>query len=78
MVGRAEPPSTRHVRMNHRDDGAHLGLSGEVEESTLIAQLLGTGSIWELNVIGFILAVIAAVLLIGVAEGLVGKNKVRS
>ena len=32
-------------------------------------------SIWELNVVGFIIAVIAAVLLIGVAEGLSGRNK---
>jgi uncharacterized membrane protein YeaQ/YmgE (transglycosylase-associated protein family) len=31
-------------------------------------------SIWELNVVGFIIAVIAAVLLIGVAEGLSGRN----
>jgi uncharacterized membrane protein YeaQ/YmgE (transglycosylase-associated protein family) len=54
-----------------------LGLVGSLIGG-LIAQLFGTGSIWELNVIGFILAVIAAVLLIGVAEGLVGKNKVRS
>ena len=33
-----------------------------------IASLLGTGSITELNFIGFILAVVAAVLLIGLAE----------
>ena len=32
-------------------------------------------SIWELNIVGFIIAVIAAVLLIGVAEGLSGRNK---
>ena len=44
----------------------------------LIAQFFGTGSIWELNVLGFVLAVIAAVLLVGVAETTVGKNKVRS
>jgi uncharacterized membrane protein YeaQ/YmgE (transglycosylase-associated protein family) len=31
-------------------------------------------SIFELNVVGFIIAVIAAVLLIGVAEGLSGRN----
>jgi uncharacterized membrane protein YeaQ/YmgE (transglycosylase-associated protein family) len=31
-------------------------------------------SIWELNVVGFIIAVIAGVLLIGVAEGLSGRN----
>ncbi len=38
----------------------------------VVASLLGTGDIWELNVIGFIVAVIAAVLLIGVAEGMSG------
>ena len=38
----------------------------------VVASLLGTGDIWELNVIGFIVAVIAAVLLIGVAEGISG------
>jgi hypothetical protein len=31
--------------------------------------LFGTGSIWELNILGCVLAVVAAVLLIGVAEG---------
>ncbi|MBM7806652.1 putative membrane protein YeaQ/YmgE (transglycosylase-associated protein family) [Geodermatophilus bullaregiensis] len=40
----------------------------------LIAQFFGTGSIWELNVLGFVLAVVAAVLLIGVAEGITGRN----
>jgi uncharacterized membrane protein YeaQ/YmgE (transglycosylase-associated protein family) len=44
----------------------------------LIAQFFGTGSIWELNVLGFVLAVIAAVLLVGVAEATVGKNKART
>ena len=48
-----------------------LGLVGSVIGGT-IANLLGTGDIFELNVIGFIVAVIAAVLLIGVAEGLSG------
>ncbi|RBY80970.1 hypothetical protein DQ238_07175 [Geodermatophilus sp. TF02-6] len=38
----------------------------------VIASWLGTGNIFELNVLGFIVAVIAAVLLIGVAEGLSG------
>ncbi|MGY1640299.1 GlsB/YeaQ/YmgE family stress response membrane protein [Geodermatophilus sp. SYSU D00703] len=38
----------------------------------VVASLLGTGDIFELNVLGFIVAVIAAVLLIGVAEGLSG------
>jgi uncharacterized membrane protein YeaQ/YmgE (transglycosylase-associated protein family) len=38
----------------------------------VVASLLGTGDIFELNVIGFIVAVIAAVLLIGGAEGVSG------
>jgi uncharacterized membrane protein YeaQ/YmgE (transglycosylase-associated protein family) len=38
----------------------------------VVASLLGTGDIFELNVIGFIVAVIAAVLLIGAAESLSG------
>ncbi len=41
----------------------------------MIAWALGTGSIWELNVLGFVLAVVASVLLIGVAEGVAGKSK---
>ena len=50
-----------------------LGLAGSVIGG-VIANLLGTGDIWELNVIGFVVAVIAAVLLIGVFEGLAGKK----
>jgi uncharacterized membrane protein YeaQ/YmgE (transglycosylase-associated protein family) len=41
----------------------------------LIASALGTGDIFELNVLGFVIAVIAAVLLVGVAEGISGKNR---
>ena len=44
----------------------------------VIAPFFGTGSIWELNVLGFVLAVIAAVLLIGVAEANMGEDKARS
>ena len=51
-----------------------LGLAGSVIGG-LIANLLGTGGIFELNVIGFIVAVIAAVLLIGVFEGLSGSRR---
>ena len=51
-----------------------LGLVGSLIGG-LIAQALGTGSIWELNVIGFVLAVVAAVLLIGVAESVAGKDR---
>jgi uncharacterized membrane protein YeaQ/YmgE (transglycosylase-associated protein family) len=46
-----------------------LGLAGSVIGG-LIANILGTGDIFELNVLGFIVAVIAALLLIGVAEGM--------
>lgn len=51
-----------------------LGLVGSLIGGT-IAWLLGTGSIWELNVLGFVLAVIAAVLLVGAAEAVAGKNR---
>lgn len=51
-----------------------LGLVGSLIGG-VIAQFFGTGSIWELNVLGFILAVVASVMLIGVAEGVAGKNK---
>jgi uncharacterized membrane protein YeaQ/YmgE (transglycosylase-associated protein family) len=50
-----------------------LGLVGSLIGGT-IASLLRTGSIWELNFLGFVLAVIAAVLLIGVAEAIVGRR----
>jgi uncharacterized membrane protein YeaQ/YmgE (transglycosylase-associated protein family) len=52
-----------------------LGLAGSVIGG-VIANLIGTGDIFELNVIGFIVAVIASVLLIGVAEGMANRNKV--
>lgn len=51
-----------------------LGLVGSVIGG-LVANLLGTGDIFELNVIGFIVAVVAAVLLIGVAENLAGRRR---
>jgi len=51
-----------------------LGLVGSLIGGT-IAWLLGTGSIWELNVIGFVLAVIAALLLVGSAEAMSGRSR---
>ena len=51
-----------------------LGVAGAVIGG-FIASLLGTGDIFELNILGFILAVVAAVLLIGVAEGISGKSR---
>jgi uncharacterized membrane protein YeaQ/YmgE (transglycosylase-associated protein family) len=50
-----------------------LGLAGSVIGG-VVASALGTGDIFELNALGFIVAVIAAVALIGVAEGLAGKR----
>lgn len=52
-----------------------LGLVGSVIGGS-IASLLGTGDIFELNVLGFIVSVIAAVLLIGVAESVAGRRRV--
>jgi uncharacterized membrane protein YeaQ/YmgE (transglycosylase-associated protein family) len=51
-----------------------LGLVGSVIGG-VIANLFGTGNIFELNVLGFIVAVIASVLLIGVAEAVTGNKK---
>ncbi len=51
-----------------------LGIVGSLIGG-VVASALGTGKITELNVLGFIVAVIASVLLIGVAESVAGKNK---
>src|SRR5688500_7855576 len=51
-----------------------LGLAGSVIGG-VIASLLGTGDIFELNVLGFIVAVIAAIALIGIAETIAGRRK---
>jgi uncharacterized membrane protein YeaQ/YmgE (transglycosylase-associated protein family) len=48
-----------------------LGIVGAIIGG-LIASLLGTGDIFELNFLGFVIAVVAAVLLVGVAEGVSG------
>ena len=52
-----------------------LGLAGALIGG-IIASVLGTGDIFELNILGFIVAVIAAFLLIGVAEAGAGRKKV--
>ena len=41
----------------------------------ILAWLISTGSIWELNFWGLVFAVIASVLLVGTAEALTSKNK---
>lgn len=55
-----------------------LGVLGSLIGGT-IANLLGTGNIWELNVIGFIAAVGSSVVLLGVAEaaGIGGGDRTR-
>ncbi len=40
----------------------------------IVATLLGTGSLTELDFLGFVVAVIAAVLLVGTAEGITSKR----
>ncbi len=44
-----------------------LGVAGSVIGGT-IANLIGSGDIWELNVFGFIVAVLASVALLAIAE----------
>jgi uncharacterized membrane protein YeaQ/YmgE (transglycosylase-associated protein family) len=41
----------------------------------VVATMLGTGSFGELNIIGAVVAIIAAVLLIGVAEGMSSRSR---
>ncbi len=50
-----------------------LGVVGAVIGGFL-ASLIGAGDIFELNFLGFVFAVIAALLLVGVAEGMSSKN----
>ena len=50
-----------------------LGLVGSLIGGT-IAWLIGTGTIWELNILGFVLAVVASVVLVGTAEAVTGKD----
>lgn len=51
-----------------------VGLAGSVIGG-VIANLLGTGDIFELNLLGAIVAIISAVVLLGVAEGAAGSRK---
>ena len=51
-----------------------LGVVGSLIGGT-IAWLIGSGSIWELNVIGFVLSVVAALLLVGTAEAATGRAR---
>ena len=48
-----------------------LGLVGSVIGGT-VAWLIGTGDIWELDFIGAVIAIVAAVALVGTAEAITG------
>lgn len=50
-----------------------LGVVGSIIGG-VVASALGTGDIWELNILGSIVAIVAAVLLIGVAESVTSKS----
>jgi len=53
-----------------------LGLVGSIIGGT-IAWLIGTGSIWELDFLGAVIAIAAAVVLVGTAEALTSKSSSR-
>ncbi len=50
-----------------------IGLAGSVIGG-LIANALGTGDMFELNFLGAIVAIVSAVVLLGIAEGVAGKS----
>ena len=50
-----------------------LGVLGSLVGG-VVANALGTGGFFELNILGAIVAIIAAVLLIGVVEGVMGSR----
>jgi uncharacterized membrane protein YeaQ/YmgE (transglycosylase-associated protein family) len=51
-----------------------LGLVGSIVGG-VIANALGTGGIFELNILGSVVAIVVAVLLIGTAEAVTGKPR---
>ncbi len=51
-----------------------LGVAGALIGG-FIASLFGTGDIFELNILGFILAVVAAVILVDLYAGTAGRNR---
>ena len=50
-----------------------LGIVGSLIGGT-VASLLGTGNIWELDFLGSVVAIVAAVALVGTAEALTSKS----
>ena len=53
-----------------------LGVVGSLIGGFVAKYITHTGSFFELNILGAIVAIVAAVLLIGVAEGVSGRSRV--
>ena len=51
-----------------------LGLVGSIIGG-VVANALGTGGVFELNILGSVVAVVAAVLLVGTAEAVTGRPR---
>ncbi len=64
LLARAILPGRQHIGLVAT---LLLGVLGSLIGGT-IANLLRSGSIWELNVIGFVAAIVAAVALLAVGE----------
>ena len=70
----------RLIKPGDQDLGIFMTLLVGVVGSVIggvIASLLGTGDIFELNILGFIVAVVASILLLGIAEAMSGKGASR-
>jgi uncharacterized membrane protein YeaQ/YmgE (transglycosylase-associated protein family) len=70
VLARLIVPGKQHISMVMT---VVLGVAGALIGG-LIASLLGTGDIFELNVLGFIIAVVAAVVLVGAYAGVAGRG----
>jgi uncharacterized membrane protein YeaQ/YmgE (transglycosylase-associated protein family) len=71
VLARLIVPGKQHISMVMT---VVLGVAGALIGG-LIASLLGTGDIFELNVLGFIIAVVAAVVLVGAYAGVAGRGR---
>lgn len=70
VLARLLVPGKQHISMVMT---VVLGVVGALIGG-LIASLLGTGDIFELNILGFIIAVVAAVILVGAYAGTAGRG----
>jgi uncharacterized membrane protein YeaQ/YmgE (transglycosylase-associated protein family) len=74
VVARLVMPGRQHIGMLMT---VLLGIGGAIVGG-IVASAIGTGDIFELNVIGTIVGIIAAVGLIAIADGLgVGQDRAR-